>query len=105
MLVNLTPHEIKIIKENEAWSIPPSGMVARCRQEEKVIEQLEGKIPVTQLELGEVQDLPEPKQGVVYIVSHIVLQKCPERRDLVKPGRVVRDEEGRIIGCCCLSVL
>lgn len=105
MLVNLTPHQINIVGENGVRSVQPSGVVARCEQQERVITQLEGAIPVTRLVMGEVQDLPEPKQGVTYIVSHIVLQRCPDRKDLVKPGQPVRDAEGRVIGCGCLSVL
>lgn len=105
MLVNLTPHQINIVQGSEVCSVPPSGVVARCEQQEKFIGKLEGAIPVTRLAMGEVQDLPEPKHGVTYIVSHIVLQKCPDRKDLVKPGQPVRDAEGKVIGCGCLSVL
>ena len=47
---------------------------------------------------GQVEGLPDPKPGVGYIVSQIVAQALPERRDLFFPGDLLRDKDGNIIG-------
>lgn len=104
MLKNLTPHEVKIITEEGTVVVKPSGIVARCNEHEELAGKLVG-IPVTRLVLGDVVDLPLQEEGVILIVSHIVLQACPERKDLVKPGKPVRNAAGEIIGCLGLSVL
>lgn len=104
MFINLTPHEVRIITDNEVLAIPPSGTVARCEQTEEVVGEIEG-VRVTQLVMGELVGLPPASEGVTYIVSHIVLQAAAQRHDLVKPGELVRNEAGDIIGCrslCCL---
>lgn len=98
MFINLTPHEVRVVKEKDIMVIPPSGIVARCEQREEVIGEIEG-VRVTRLVMGRLVNLPAPKKGVTYIVSHIVLQEARERTDLVKPGELVRDETGAIIGC------
>lgn len=101
---NLTPHEVKIITEEGTVAVKPSGVVARCNEHEELAGKLAG-IPVTRLVLGDVVDLPPEEEGVILIVSHIVLQACPERKDLVKPGKPVRNVAGDIIGCRSLCVL
>ena len=104
MFINLTPHEVRIIKKDSVVVIPPGEQVARCEQSEECVGELEG-VPVMRLVMGELTGLPEQRPGVTYIVSHIVLQKATGRHDLVKPGELVRDANGAIIGCrglCCL---
>ena len=104
MLKNLTPHEVKIITEGGTVEIKPSGVVARCEEHEEPAGELAG-IPVSRIVMGEVVDLPPEEKGVILIVSHIVLQACPERKDLVKPVKPVRNAAGDIIGCRSLCVL
>lgn len=105
MMINLTPHTVKIIKnDGSVLSIAPAKEAARCTQQEKVITSVDG-IPVSRVQLGAVVGLPQSQQGVTYIVSHIVLQACPNRHDLVKPGELVRNAQGEIVGCKCLNVL
>ncbi len=105
MMVNLTPHTVIIIKsDGSILSLEPAPRAARCAQQEQVIDSIDG-IPVSRVQMGAVENLPARQQGVTYIVSHIVLQACPERSDLVKPGELVRNEQGEVIGCKCLSVL
>ena len=104
MLKNLTPHEVKIITGEGTIVVKPSGVVACCNEHEELAKDLAG-IPVIRLVLGEVVDLPPEEEGVTLIVSHIVLQACPKRKDLVKPGKPVRNAAGEIIGCLGLSVL
>ena len=98
-LVNLTPHEVNI----GDLDFPASGTVARV-----VVEHLEigdhAGIPLLVGSYGEVSNLPEPKEGVLYIVSAAVRTALPQRKDLGSPAHLVRDDEGRIIGCLALEV-
>jgi hypothetical protein len=48
-------------------------------------------------------DLP-PETGDIYIVSNIVRQAFPDRKDLASPGDLIRDENGIVIGCKNLIV-
>ena len=117
-IVNLTPHPITICDDNcsPVLTLPPSGMVARVKQERRlakvlqVIQRLDDEVtmdvvmvPVVEATYGEVEGLPGPKRGVVYVVSSVVLEALKGQRDDVVapdtgPGSVCRDENGRIIG-------
>ena len=100
---NLTPHEIKVVGEDGEVKmvIPPSGQVARVRAEQKVVGEIDG-VPVVKTVFGDVEGLPEPREGVVYIVSSLVAQAVREREDVVAPDTsplgAVRDADGRIVG-------
>lgn len=52
---------------------------------------------------GKVENLPEPQEGVVYVVSALVAQAVPDREDVFIPDDTVRDEQGRIIGVRALA--
>jgi hypothetical protein len=101
-IVNLTPHAINILTENHAMAIIASGEIARCKTERKVIGDIDG-IPVTSTVFGEVEGLPEPQEGTIYIVSSLVAQACRDRNDVFIPDDTVRDDEGKIIGCRSLG--
>jgi hypothetical protein len=102
-LVNLTPHEIKIVGQDGEviTTIPPSGQVARVRTKQAVVEYV-NDIPIVKTTFGDVEGLPEPRENIVYIVSSIVAQAVPHREDVIAPDTspqgVVRDEKGQIIG-------
>jgi len=100
MVVNLTPHAITFVDSNGdiALTVEPSGTIARVTTETIVTGICVG-IPVTETKFGEVENLPEPQEGVVYIVSSLVAQRCKGRDDVFIPNESVRDENGRIIGC------
>lgn len=51
----------------------------------------------------EIVNLPEPKPYTYYIVSKMVAQACPERKDLIFPGTLVRNESGDVVGCIDFS--
>jgi hypothetical protein len=108
-LVNLTPHPITLVTGDFRLTIPPSGQVAR--REEKTVfcgnldVAAEGffnnnfPVRLVRTEYGEVTGLPEPQPGTMYIVSAMVRQAVPDRRDVVSPGALVRDAEDKVIGC------
>lgn len=103
-IVNLTPHAITFMRANEEENlvINPSGKVARVSNETRQINTIDG-IPVMQNVYGEIVDLPDPQEGVIYLVSSIVAARCSERNDVFIPNDSVRDDQGRIIGCRSLA--
>lgn len=96
-LVNLTPHPIVVLGPDGEITIPASGTVARCSEVSEVIGELNG-VPVIRKSFGQVVNLPEPEEGVVYIVSALVAQAAKDRDDVVFPGNLVRDDQGNIKG-------
>jgi len=105
-IVNLTPHEVVVRNGNYEIRIPPSGKVARVQQEFKVFPSLKnglGEIPVVGVARGKIENLPEPKNGTIYIVSGIVLEAVKARSSRIdvfspdtSPEGVIRDENGKI---------
>jgi hypothetical protein len=56
-------------------------------------------VPVVRQSLGEVTGLPEQTAGTYLIVSRVIAAACPDRLDLLVPDNLVRDSDGRIVGC------
>ena len=104
VLVNMTPHPLNIVQRNrEVLTVEPSGFIPRCASTEK-LDQSIGLIDVTRQTLGEVEGLPESLPATFYIVSRLVASAA-NRPDLLVPGPLVRDDQGRVIGCKGLSRL
>ena len=102
MFINLTPHEI-VLKNSETTIIPPSGNVARCAVTSIHVGTIEG-IQLCQNIFGEVEDLPSPVEGTIFLVSALVRLAVPTRKDVASPGDLVRDDSGKITGCRSLIV-
>ncbi len=101
--VNLTPHDIVIQNEVGTRSIPASGEVARCAITSSDAGEACG-VPLSYSLYGAVKNLPEPAEGVLYIVSALVRSALPQRLDLASPGELVRDGLGNVVGCRNLVV-
>lgn len=99
MIKNLTPHTVVL----PGMVIQPSGIISRVSQSNTVIGNHDG-IELVNTVFGAVENLPEPQNGVLYIVSAMVRMACPDRYDLASPGDLVRDHDGNIIGCRNLIV-
>ena len=101
--VNLTPHEIKIFRnENDENPvvIPPSGKVARVNVEYTIIEITKNDFPIYSVEYGDVQGIPNIlEKNVGYIVSTMVLEAIREKNNFYAPGMLRRDSKGNVIGC------
>lgn len=104
-IINLTPHKITVITEDEnlnphVHEFPPSGTVARVASNQTEVMRV-NTIPVVKTEFGEVENLPEPQEDTIYIVSSLVAQALAGKRsDIVAPDTgptAYRDEEGRIV--------
>lgn len=124
-LVNLTPHAVMIYPAEACVALPggrgnklidpdttpamvidPSGVVARATQQEERRDPITAyglRIPICRMVYGSPVDLPEPKDGVGYIVSAITANaaKAAGRTtdDLFITAGMIRDEQGNIIGC------
>ena len=109
-IVNLTKHNIVLRGEDgQDTVVPPSGTVARVAQEPGERYYLEGvPVPIqAPAKIGEVQGLPDPEPGTIYIVSGQVLREA-SRPDVFAPGTgpkdgAIRDEKGRIVAVTCLN--
>jgi hypothetical protein len=83
-LVNLTPDEVSFVyDEGEIWimTLPPSGVVASVDISKEMIGEAAGR-PVYRVTFGEVTGLPEPKEGLCYLVSREVAEAV-KRPDVV----------------------
>jgi len=98
-ITNLTPHALNIHDcDDNVITVAPSGTVARVRTVREDAGRI-GTIVVHQTFFLEVQDLPEPREGVVYVVSALVRAAVPLREDVLSPGELVRNEAGQPVGC------
>lgn len=98
LFINLTGHEVHELTANIV--IPASKEVFRANCSTQQVDTING-IPVFTTVLTKSNiPLPQPMEGVVYIVSALALNAVPEgRTDVVCPKQVVRDSNGNIIGC------
>lgn len=102
-IINLTPHALTFLDDanNVVLTVPSSG-IARAGQTRVHVRDVDVggvSLPVCRSTYGAVDGLPEMQDGVVYVVSALTAQACPERPDVYITDDPVRDEAGRIIGC------
>jgi hypothetical protein len=98
-LVNLTPHPLNLLGEDGTTREIPSSGIARISMTTHQVGFIAGYRLVL-LEPGDIEGLPAPLPGVVYIVSALVAQAVPEREDVVSPAAssgAIRDIEGYIV--------
>lgn len=100
--INLTPHKINIHGlDGQILELPASGQVARVAVTRQLMaEHCEDcRIPLYKSVYGKAEGLPDSKEGAALIVSMLVREACPNRKDLFSPGDLIRDAEGKPIGC------
>lgn len=98
-IINLTPHTVGL----PTGDLPPSGVVARVSRVSETVGHFDGT-RLVRGSYGDVTDLPERAEGALYIVSTMVRLACPDRADLASPAELVRDADGRIVGCSALEI-
>lgn len=111
-LVNKTPHTVNLVTEDGTKiSLEPvlptprvssssiKTAVYTITDDNGIAHEIVREAP----EFGEIVDLPEPQEGVLYIVSMLVAARAQNRTDLVSPGRQLRNEAGQVIGCAGLQ--
>ena len=103
-ILNYTPHSITGVGDDgHVIRNYPSVGVARLKSETVRVYDL-NDIPVTKTVFGEPEGLPNESGVVFYIVSGLIKSALTERTDLLSPGELVRDDQGRVIGCKSLSL-
>lgn len=108
-IINLTPHAINLIDtDGNVHVIPASGIVARAVQKTVEAGNLD-TIRLVRTAFGAPIDLPDPEEGVYYIVSAILVSSARAAgrtvADLLLLADTVRDEQGRIVGCKALALV
>ena len=104
--LNLTPHAlyIKAVDGEYVTIAPDERGAARVVYDRLPPEQvrIDGH-EVTVAVAGaprEIVGLPEPEEDVILIVAKAVADAAPAGRgDLMSPGKLIRDEDGTVIGC------
>ena len=127
-LINLTPHTVSLFAVEDTipngkagWllregaeprEVFPSQGIARATQTETLVGNLDLanlKVPVFCMAYGDVYDLPEPQENIGYIVSYITAAAAKAHGrstdDLFIVARMVRDNDGNIVGCTAFSQL
>ena len=107
-LRNLTPHDITIVNREtgEKRIVPTSGTVSRLTSKTVITDfiDLDGFIvEMTETRFGDIENLPGPKDGVIYIVSRPVADQAKDRDDVRIPNELIRDDNGAVIGCYSLG--
>ena len=102
-MLNRTEHEVTIfntigVNTPDMVLEQYTGEPIRVSCESRKVDTVEG-IDIYENIYGEVTGLPEFKEGVYYVVSAMVRQALPERKDLLSPGQLIRNEAGQPIGC------
>lgn len=102
-LLNATPHPLNIVqRDGSVLTLEASGICPRCSSTD-IIDQSIGLIEITRQTLGRVEGLPDPVPGLYFIVSRLVASAAAGRNDLLVPGSLIRDDQGRVVGCKGLS--
>lgn len=103
-IINCTPHAISFVDDagKVIRVVEPSGILPRVSSTITVVGDIDG-IPDEITSYGEVVGLPEKQDDTILVVSAMVAARVPDRDDIRIPGRQVRDDKGRIIGCKSLS--
>lgn len=102
-ILNCTPHVVNLHSNGNITSFEPAwSKPIRVKQDfgpsKLKIEGFED-IRITTQEMGITDGLPEPQEGVFYIVSIVVLENNKDRHDLLAPAGTLRNAEGQVYGC------
>lgn len=96
-VVNLTSHDIKEVTTKQRFKA--SGQVTRVKASTDKVATHMG-MPIYVSTFGSIEGLPDPVEGTLYIVSSLALNAVPPNRtDVVSPGNLQRDQEGKPMGC------
>ena len=98
IIINTTPHAIHELKSNQTFEPNNTAQVRVTDTFVDTGETIED-VPILTRTFGDVENLPAQRPNVFYIVSLVVKQALPNRSDLFTPGKLVRNENGVIVGC------
>jgi len=105
IIINKTPHQVYLLREDKSILrvFPKSNGMIRVKEIVVDIEDIDG-IPISSTTWGKTSDIPKYIEGTYYIVSQLVKNALPKRKDLLVPKGAVRDDKGNIIGCTRLDI-
>lgn len=96
-IINLMAHSITDITTGKHYK--PCGLVIRAKSVSHKIEEYKN-VNVFRYENTLEVPLPEPQPDTLYVVSNMALNAVPKNRtDVVGPGPVEKDENGKPVGC------
>ncbi len=110
--INLTPHAITAIRPDGTQETFPSHGVVRLESRKVAMGEIDG-FPLFKEIFGEIQGVPEKiDRKAAYIVSALCKGALEEYFEdqfedheseglprVVSPGALVRDAEGKVVGC------
>ena len=122
MVINCTPHDVDIYTPSNCYirdgslylrdaenefpqpflTYPAAKEPARVTFIQKPAGMADG-ILIYRWAPNEIVNLPGPNPDTYYIVSKMLAQACPERKDLIFPGTLVRDADDYVVGCIDFS--
>ncbi|MCL4217714.1 MAG: hypothetical protein KJ052_12020 [Candidatus Hydrogenedentes bacterium] len=97
-IINLTPHPVVVLCDGQQHSLAPLLPTPRVAVRRVQTGTLHG-IPLSRIVYGHVENLPGSAPGRYYLVSRIVAEALPQRKDLLFPDDLVRDAHGNVVGC------
>lgn len=102
--VNLIGHDITI---SGHATLPKCNNPCRVETQQMIIGKLAG-VPIAKTEFMKIVNLPEPEDGTYYIVSRIVMDYVPFKREDVfcvdTGSTAIRDENGQVVAVTQLSI-
>ena len=105
-IINKTPHAVYILNSSDHSILrvfPKSNGMIRVNEIVEDVGEIDG-IPISVTTWGETSEIPEYTEGTYYIVSQLVKNALPKRKDLLVPKGAVRDDKGNVIGCTRLDM-
>lgn len=110
VLRNLTPHQLDIVVEDGTVArLPSEGPAPRVlvdRTNPRTVSTQLGQVTITTTtSSSDATAMPDPKPGVLLVVSRTVADAAPHRTDLLVPDQLVRDRAGRVIAAGSLARL
>lgn len=117
MILNLTPHPVRLyaadrpdgiddLEPGLRLVIEPEDTPARLTMVPVggLRREVRYGIPIETIEYGHAYGLPDPHDGISYVVSlPVALALIPHRSDLLVPYREVHNASGTVIGCRMLA--
>ena len=116
-LINLTPHPVNLrLADGRVVTIDPALpeeetprlVISDGQATALAVAGPDGESTVVPVKVGGRvtaidPPLPDPVPGTVHIVARVVAAQASERDDLVWPDDLIRDGQGRVVGCRALG--
>lgn len=101
--VNLIGHDITI---SGYGTLPKSDNPCKVETKQRIVGKV-ANIPVVETHFSEIMNLPDPEDGVYYIVNRMAMDFVPFMREdvfCVDTGpTAIRDEKGQVVAVTQLS--